>query len=294
MPSFDTPQPISVTVDFGVGDLRVTATDRTHTVVEVRPTDATKKSDVAAAEQTQVEYANGALLVKAPKGRGWRYIGPRKGSESVDIVIEVPAGSQLLGSAGIGGLRTTGRLGECRFNTGVGDIQIDDASAADLRTGVGDIAVDRTAGHADIKTGSGAVRIGTIDGSAVIRNSNGDTWVGDVRDDVRVNAANGRIGIDHAGATVTAKTANGDIRLGDVARGAVIAHTALGKIDIGIATGVAAWLDLNTSFGAVVNGLDAASQPEPGADTVEIRARTSFGDITIHRAAARDAVSSVV
>ncbi|MGA7987450.1 MAG: DUF4097 family beta strand repeat-containing protein [Candidatus Dormiibacterota bacterium] len=293
MPSFDTPQPISVTVEFGVGDLRVAATDRTDTVVDVRPTDPTKKSDVAAAEQTQVEYANGALLVKAPRGRGWRSLGPRKGSESVDIVIEVPAGSHLLASAGIGGLHTTGRLGECRYNTGAGDIQIHDASAVDLRTGVGDIAVDHITGHADIKTGSGAVRIGTIAGSAVIRNSNGDTWAGEVTDDVRVNSANGRIVIDRAGATVTAKTANGDIRLGAVVRGAVVAHTALGKIDIGIETGVAAWLDVNTSFGAVVNGLDAAEKPEPGAGTVEVRARTSFGDITIHRAAARIAAPSV-
>lgn len=294
MPTFDTPQPISVTVDFGVGDLRVTATNRTDTVVEVRPTNPAKPSDVAAAEQTQVEYANGALLVKGPKGWGWRYIGPRKGSESIDIVIEVPAGSQLLGSAGIGNLHTTGRLGECRFNTGVGDIQVDDASAVDLRTGVGDIAVDRAAGNADIKTGSGAVRIGTITGSAVIRNSNGETSVGEVAGDVRVNSANGRIVIDRAGATVTAKTANGDIRLGEIASGAVVAHTALGKIDVGIASGVAAWLDLNTSFGAVVNRLDAASQPEPGANTVEVRARTSFGDITVSRAAAPAAAPSAV
>ena len=89
MPTFDTPAPISVTAEFGVGDLRVAAADRTDTVVEVRPSDPTRKADVAAAEQTRVEYANGALVVKAPKG--WRYIGPRKDSGSVDIVIELPA-----------------------------------------------------------------------------------------------------------------------------------------------------------------------------------------------------------
>jgi len=57
MPTFDTPEPISVTVEIGVGDIRIVASDRTDTVVEVRPSDEAKKSDVTAAEQTRVEYA---------------------------------------------------------------------------------------------------------------------------------------------------------------------------------------------------------------------------------------------
>jgi len=55
MPVFDTPEPISVTVELGVGDLRVVAGDRADTVVEVRPSDPAKKGDVTAAEQTRVE-----------------------------------------------------------------------------------------------------------------------------------------------------------------------------------------------------------------------------------------------
>jgi hypothetical protein len=54
MPTFDTPQPISVTVELGVGDLRIVASDRTDTMVEVRPSDPAKKADVTAAEQTRV------------------------------------------------------------------------------------------------------------------------------------------------------------------------------------------------------------------------------------------------
>ena len=80
-----------------------------------------------------------------------------------------------------------------------------------------------------------------------------------------MNAANGRITIDRAGATVTAKTANGDIRIGEVARGATVAHTALGKVDIGVRDGVAAWLDLNTSFGTVVSDLVGASETRTGS-----------------------------
>jgi hypothetical protein len=46
MPTFDTPEPISVTVELGVGDLRIVASDRTDTMVEVRPSDAAKKADM--------------------------------------------------------------------------------------------------------------------------------------------------------------------------------------------------------------------------------------------------------
>jgi Putative adhesin len=283
MPSFDTPEPISVTVEIGVGDIRIVASDRSDTTVEVRPGDETKKSDVAAAQQTRVEYASGRLLIKGPP-KGWRHYSLRSGGESIDVQIDLPAGSQIRCDGGVASLRCTGRIGECHFKTGVGDIQVDEAGdPLELKTGAGDISVGRAAGHADITTGSGDVRIGNIDATAVITNSNGDTWIGEVTGDLRVKAANGKIIVDQARDTVTAKTANGDIRLGEVTRGAVSAATAYGKVDVGISEGVTAWLDLNTGFGNVEHDLDAAEHPAAGQDAVEVRARTSFGDIRVHR-----------
>ena len=286
MPTFDTPEPISVTVELGVGDLRIVASDRTDTMVEVRPSDPAKKADVTAAEQTRVEYAGGRLLIKAPKN--WRQYTFRGGGESIDVQVELPAGSQLRGETGVAALQCRGRLGECRYKTGIGDIQLDQAGAVQLRTGVGDITVERAGGDAELTTGSGSVRIDGIDGTAVVKNSNGDTWIGRVTGDLRVNAANGRISVDRASATVAAKSANGDVRLGEVAHGAVLAQTAFGKVEIGIRDGVAAWLDLNTRYGTVRNDLEAAERPGPGEDAVEVRARTAFGDITIHRSSAND------
>jgi DUF4097 and DUF4098 domain-containing protein YvlB len=286
MPTFDTPEPISVTVEFGVGDLQIVASDRTDTIVEVRPSDPAKKADVTAAEQTRVEYAGGRLLIKAPKN--WRQFTPRGNGESVDVQVELPAGSQLRGDTGVAAMRCRGRLGECRFKTSIGDIQLDQAGAVQLRTGVGDITVEQAGGDAELTTGSGSLRIDRIDGTAVAKNSNGDTWIGRVTGDLRVNAANGRISVDQASATVAAKSANGDVRLGEVAHGSVLAQTGFGKVEIGIRGGVAAWLDLNTRYGAVRNDLDTADRPGVGEDAVEVRARTSFGDITIHRSPASD------
>jgi hypothetical protein len=286
MPTFDTPEPISVTVELGVGDLRIVASDRTDTVVEVRPSDAAKKADVTAAEQTRVEYASGRLLIKAPKG--WKQLTWRGGGESIDVQVELPAGSHVRGETGVAALGCRGRLGECRYKTGIGDIQLDQAGSVQLKTGGGDITVEQAVGDAELTTGSGAVRIDRIDGAAVVKNSNGDTWIGEVTGDLRVNAANGKVSVDRAHATVAAKSANGDLRLGEVAHGAVLAQTGFGKVEIGIRDGVAAWLDLSTRFGNVHNDLDAAERPEPGDDAVEVRARTSYGDITIHRSFAND------
>ena len=87
MPTFDTPEPISATIDVAVGDVRISAGDRGATVVDVRPSDASNDEDVKAAELTRVEYASGQLLVKAPKLRSWSI---RSGGGSIDVTIELP------------------------------------------------------------------------------------------------------------------------------------------------------------------------------------------------------------
>jgi hypothetical protein len=280
MPTFDTPEPISVTLELGVADTQVAATDRRDTVVDVRPSDPSKKSDVDAARQTRVEFENGVLLVRSPKG--WRQWRPGGGTESIDVRIELPSGSTIRGGAGVGALRCTGRIGECHYRTGVGDVVLEQAGALELKAGAGAVTVDEVAGAADVKT-AGDVRIGRIEGTASIKNSNGDTWIGEVTGDARVRAANGAIAVDVARAGVAAKTANGNVRLDEVARGPVVAQSAMGAVDIGVREGVPAWLDLETKFGTVHNDLDAAERPQAGEEAVEVRAHTSMGDITIHR-----------
>jgi len=63
----------------------------------------------------------------------------------------------------------------------------------------------------------------------------------------------------------------------------VVLQTGFGQIDLGIRHGVAAWLDLVTSFGKVRNELSAGDAPGPEEHTVEVRARTAFGDVTVRR-----------
>ncbi len=283
MTTFDTPDPIAVDLEVGVGDVRIEASDRVDTTVGVRPSDPAKPADVRAAEQTRVEYANGHLTVKGPSG--WRQWVSHRG-DSIDVAISLPAGSRLQAEVGVAALRATGRLGEFRAKVGVGDVSLEEVGALNLKTGAGDVTVDRVAGRAEVVTGSGGVRIGRIEGTAWVKNSNGDTWIGEAGGDARASTASGTITIDRAGAGVVAKSAHGRVHLGEVAHGTAVAESALGDLEIGVRDGVPAWLDLHTKFGRVRNELDASERPASGEDSVEVRAHTSMGDIVIHRSLA--------
>ncbi|GAB2563019.1 DUF4097 family beta strand repeat-containing protein [Nocardia heshunensis] len=163
---FQTPAPIDVTLEVGAGTVSVIASDRIDTVVQVRPADAGKKDDVKAAEQLKVEFGAGGLGVKMPKG--WKVIGPSSGKGSVDVSIEVPAGSRINGNLAHGSFRTAGEFGASTVDVAAGDIVIGRAVAAVTATiAKGDITVeDAVHGVLRLETSVGDVRVGIHPGSA--------------------------------------------------------------------------------------------------------------------------------
>ena len=282
MPAYDTPHPVTATVELVVGDLRIVAADRADTVVEVRPSDPGSDADVRAADQTRVEYADGLLLVKTPKQRGLGLFGK---PGSVDVTVDLPARSKVQVDSGAGGVRTTGTLAACRVKSGAGDVQLDrvEGGRLSLEIGAGRVDVDTVAGRADISTGSGRLQIREIDGPAVVKNSNGDSWIGLVTGDLRINAANGDIAVDRAGGDVVASTANGGITVGAITRGTVSLKTGFGEIEVGIPAGTAAKLDVSTSFGRIRNQLESTDGPQETDERIDLRARSGYGDIVIRR-----------
>jgi DUF4097 and DUF4098 domain-containing protein YvlB len=278
--TFETPDPITATVDVVLGEVRLVASERRDTVVDVRPSDPADKEDVRAAEQTRVECAGGHLLVKAPKLRSWL---PRGDGGSVAVTVELPAGSHLRGTGQLADFRAEGRLGECRVKTGMGRIELAEVDTLNLKNGIGDITVDHATGHAEVTCASGDARLRQLDASAVVKNSNGDTWIGTAAGDLRISAANGDVAIEAAHASVVAKSSNGDVRLGEAVRGSVVLETRLGDLEVGIPEGTAAWLDVRANAGRVRNTLEAADAPGASAETVEVRARTVAGDVMIGR-----------
>ena len=281
MPTFETPEPILATIEVTVGDLHIAARDRTDTVVEVRPSDPSHEPDVRAAGQTRVELTSGGLLVKGPKQRGLPLFGK---PGSVDVTVDLPAGSRLRADAGVGALRSTGRLADCRAKIGAGEIDLENTGPVNLTIGAGGISVGVVNGTAEITSSTGPVQLTEVDGPAVVRNANGETFIGAVTGSLQVNASNGGISIDRAGGDVTAKTANGSLRVGCVSRGMASLKTSMGEIEIGIAAGTAVLLDAETHLGSVRNGLANADHPEPADETAEVHARTAVGDIVVRRA----------
>jgi Putative adhesin len=279
MRTFDTPEPISATIEVPAGNLRINASDRADTVVEVRPTDESDDGDVQTADQTQVEYAGGRLLVKAARNaaRWWWF----KWSGSIDVTVDLPAGSRVDASGAMADVRCEGRLGESRFSIS-GDLQLDQTGRLRVSS-AGDISVTRSVGHTEVTTADGEISISQIDGPAVVKTSNGGITLGEVTGDLRLNTAYGDIAVDRALANLSAKTAYGSVRIGEVVRGSVVLETAAGELEVGVRQGTAAWLDVRTLYGSVRSSLDPADGPEPSDETVEVRARTSSGDIVIRR-----------
>ncbi|GGX72567.1 DUF4097 family beta strand repeat-containing protein [Streptomyces hiroshimensis] len=278
MPAFDTPGPLSVTLEFDLGTVRVTAGKRTDTVVEVRPTDGARDVDVRAAEQTKVSCSGGKLLVKGPKKRS-----PFGKCGSLDVTVELPAGSDVHGDSPMADFLCEGRFGELRITTSLGDIHVDEADTVYLKTSLGAVRAGRVAGDAEVY-GAGRIDLGEIAGDTKVKNANGETTVGEVSGELRANASNGRISVGVAHAGVDARTSLGDIRIGEVARGKVSLRTAAGDLDVGIRETSAAWLDVHTGVGAVRNSLGSSEGPGGSAETVEVHAGTGVGNVLIHRA----------
>jgi Putative adhesin len=281
MPVFDTPEPIAVQIDLPVGDAWIAATDRTDTVVQVRPRNASSKADVNLAEQTTVEYAVGRLMIRAPKS--WRRFAPGAGP-SVDILVKVPTGSTVQAEAAWAAFRCEGRLGECRFKTG-GTVRLDQTGPLEVDSSHGEVVVERANGAVRVTASSGKVRLGEVDGAVEIKNSSGDCWIGQSTGDVRAKTAYGDVTVDRALASISARSNHGNVRIGEVSRGSVDVQTSYGGIEIGVRRGTAAWLELSSRHGRVHNGLDATDGPAQNDDTVEVRASTNYGDIMIRRAA---------
>src|SRR5262249_32906927 len=159
-------------------------------------------------------YAHGRLMVTGPEPRAWGRTG------SVEVAIELPAGSHLQGEGAAVDFRCAGRLSEGNVKTASGDIQLDRTRQLRASTATRDLGAAQGP-RIEVTAGSGNVSIEEIDGEAVVKNSNGTSKIGEVTGELRVSGANGDIFVERAHADLIARTANGNIRVDEVVRGSV-------------------------------------------------------------------------
>ncbi|MFB6839418.1 DUF4097 family beta strand repeat-containing protein [Streptomyces sp. NPDC056361] len=178
MQKFATPAAVSTVLDIPAGTIRLIAADRTDTTVEILPANAAKSRDVKAAEQIEVDYTDGVLRIEAPA--------PKKqlfgDSGSVEITVQLPAGSRVQAKAALAELRGVGRLGDVTFEAAQATVKLDETASAHLALQAGDITVGRLGGPAEITTRKGALRVAEAHrGTVTLRTDHGDITVGAAR-----------------------------------------------------------------------------------------------------------------
>jgi hypothetical protein len=278
MPTFDTPGPIAATVVVAGAQVRVTASDRTDTVVLVEPIDKASKTDVKVANKTKVDFAGGQLSVKTTVS------GDKNGS--VVITIDLPAGSSLVAYLAHSSVHADGSFGECELHMASGRVQLDRINALQANIAAGEVTIGHIAERANIDGGAFAMRISEVRDTVKLSSSGaGQTWIGHASADLDLSSAHGGFDIDRADGSVTAKTADGAIRIGRLTRGQAELMNRSGNIEVGISEGTAARVDGNSERGLVRNSVPSQENPDTSDNEVTVHARTRYGDIIIQGAA---------
>lgn len=280
MPTFDTPSPIDLAVNIQVGDIDVVAVDRTDTVVTVTPSNEAKAADRRAAEATRVKFDGTRLTVIGPRAR-FGFLGSR---ESVDLTVELPAGSRFTAEISVGAVRTTGRLGSTRIKNSTGAVELSSTGDLWLHAGHGNATVGVVGGSAEITVDYGQLRLESLAGDAILKASYGSIRIEESLGNLEANLSYGDLDIERALASVTAKTAYGAISLHEVSGGSIQADSDYGQVTVGVRPDTPAWLDLSSKQGRVRNQLESEQAPADSEASVAVRVRTKFGDIDIRRA----------
>ncbi|WP_086844106.1 DUF4097 family beta strand repeat-containing protein [Amycolatopsis kentuckyensis] len=271
MHTFVTPEPITATMTTAGARVRVTASERTDTVVRVEPVDHASKSDVQVAERTEVGFTDGALSIKTTRS------GAKTGS--VAITIELPAGSGLVVNTAWTDVHADGPLGDCELNLASGQVRLDRVAGLRANLAAGAVEIGHVAGSAGIEGGAAGLRIGEVEGAFKYEGSTGRVRIGHARSDVEFGTASGSFDVERADGDVVASAGNCPLRIGRLTGGRAELTNASGGIDVGVGEGLAASVDAESTKGAVRNSLPA----NPGGH-VKIRARTRLGDIVVHPA----------
>ncbi|MFI9559213.1 DUF4097 family beta strand repeat-containing protein [Nonomuraea endophytica] len=263
MPTYDTIGPIHAIVEFGSGEAGIEAGPGEQTSVEVRPADTSRPADVALAEQTEITYADGTLTVRSPReaARGWS----SKQPPSVIVTIRLPAESKLTADAYFGSVRATGSFGDVEARTSHGDISLEETAGVRAHSEHGAITITRPIGVAEIAT-------------------NGNVRIGEAGSTVRIEAGSGDIDIDRVQADLNATSAHGNIRIARLVSGTAVLETGYGAVSVGVARTTAADVDVNSGHGAVRDSLETGRAPIHTDAKAAIHARTTYGDIDVHRA----------
>ena len=149
MPTFDTPEPISVTIDLAVGDVQISAErPRRHRRRGAPQRRVQRRRTSGPPSRPGSSTPTASCWSRRRSCAAW-LSGSTGGS--IDVTIELPAGSSVHGDRGAGRLpRRRARSASAGSRPRSATSGSTRPAALNLRTGVGDVTVERATGHAEV------------------------------------------------------------------------------------------------------------------------------------------------
>lgn len=281
--TFDTPGEVRLDIRLGAGEVRLETADVNETTVVLEPL-RDNDASIAAVEKARVELrerGGGYQVLVDVRDRGGIF-------RSAEVLVAVTSPERTSVESKTGSAEVVGRgaFGSIEVETGSGDVEFGEVGVdARVSSGSGDVAIGDVGGSARINSASGDVQMRSVSGDAKINSASGDVILRDVTGELSVNSASGDVIVREARSSVSVNTASGDQEIGTVSSGKVDLKSASGDLKIGIAEGSMLWVDARSRSGEVRSELPVSELPPEGeGPSVELRANTMSGDITVARA----------
>jgi DUF4097 and DUF4098 domain-containing protein YvlB len=258
--TYDTPGELELEVRIPAGEVvvRTLETDRTtlHITGERDADDVTVRFEPSAHGRARL------VVAQRREGVGWRW-----SRQSIVVEIAAPADTRVTVDGASTDLRAEGTV-----------------SAVVFRSASGDAVLDDVLGDVDVRTASGDLRARSVGGALTASTASGDVWVGSVGSDVNARTASGDVTLGETVGLVRVTTASGDVALASAGAGATDVRTVSGQVEIGVAPGTRAHLDVSSMSGATVSDLPVSDEPVAGSGPeLEVRVSSMSGSVRVRR-----------
>lgn len=292
MQTFLTPEPLTIEIRNAAGDVEINLVETNTTEVDVQQSsghplgflddvfkafgsrgrrgdnfgpdrpDPAEILDRVRIEHRQYEAGPAGLIVDTdPARETWR--------AAFTVRVTAPTGSNVRVQGQSADVRISGTAALVEVRTASGDIRVSEVQRnALLQSASGDVEVSRAGADVEVRTASGDIDLGPVAGNSLVHTTSGD------------------ITLRAAGGNVSARSVSGDVRVSDIMTGKTEINAVTGDVEIGVHPGARASVSLTTLTGDTNTDFDVTEEPtEDGAPTLDIRVKTTSGDIRLRRVA---------
>jgi DUF4097 and DUF4098 domain-containing protein YvlB len=195
-------------------------------------------------DEARIEYRRGEVVIEIERRKSFGL------SRDHQLFISAPLGTRVDSESASADVEGRGRFGDVAANSASGDVFFENVD-----------------GRVEVNTASGDVRVDFVGGDLRVNSASGDIRVGEADHDARI------------------RTASGDVEIRSAAQGKIDIQSASGEIAVGVRRGSKVYIDASSMSGDTTSELELSDTPSDSeGPSVDFRARTMSGDITVRRA----------